>query len=319
MRLRMLLNTIFSGPQAWLHAALHHGHLAAAGIELDLTEGSGAFNAAPRTHAEDFDVGYGDVYALVETASRFPGEAPQAAFMMFNASPSCVAVRADGPITMPADLAGARLIGHASDVALRTFGAFAKATGLERGAVRIEPAEGGMADLINRTAAPGGPDGVFGYVSTMTAAMAAERADLARMRMIRFAPHLPDFYGSAVMVSRRLARDHPVIVRAMLAAFNRGLADAIADPQAGIAAVLRSNPKADPAVELLRWLTSLRVEMAHPDGFAAGFGGVDPARFARGVALHAETAGLARKPQAEEIFTDAFLPAPADRARARRV
>ena len=72
-------------------------------------------------------------------------------------------------------------------------------------------------------------------------------------------------------------------------------------------------------METLRWLTTLRVEMAHPDGFVSGIGGVDPERFARGVAQHAQTAGLPRTPSASEVFTSDFLPPPGARAMMRRV
>lgn len=94
-RLRMLLNTGFSSPQAWLWLALGRGYLAKEGIALDLTPGAGAYTAAPRMVQGAYDLAYGDVNALVELCARRPDAAPRGVYMVFNASPSCVLVAAD--------------------------------------------------------------------------------------------------------------------------------------------------------------------------------------------------------------------------------
>ncbi|WP_431281278.1 ABC transporter substrate-binding protein [Humitalea sp. 24SJ18S-53] len=310
----MLLNTVASGPQCWLFLAQARGYLAEAGVALDLTPGKGAYNAAPGVAADGYDLGYGDVHALVDVVARDPGRAPIGIFAMFNASPSAIAVARDGPVAGPGDLAGRHLIGHASDVALRTFPAFCAANGVDAASVRISPAEGALAALAERVLG-GDADGLFGYVSTITASYAAAglRAE-DRLRFLRYDRLLPDAYGSMLMASARLVRDEPALLRRVVAALSRGLADALADPDAAIAALHAAAPQTDPAVERLRWDTTLAVEMAHPEAMSRGFGGIDPARFARGIALHATASGLPRSPGAEEVFTDVFLPPIPERA-----
>lgn len=307
-RLTMLLNTVASGPQCWLFLAQSRGYLAEAGVELELIPGRGAYNAAPGMAAGGHDLGYGDLYALVDVVARDAGRAPIGILATFNASPSAIAVARDGPIREPGDLAGRHLIGHASDVALRTFPALAAATGLDAARVGISPAEGALATMAERVLA-GQADGLFGYVSTITASYAAAglRAE-DRLRFLRYDRLLPDFYGSALMATTRLVREEPALLRRLVAALSRGLAEAIADPAAAIAALHAAAPTTDPVVERLRWDTTLAVEMAHPEAGALGRGGVDPGRFARGVALHAAASGLPRSPAAGEVFTDAFLP-----------
>ena len=51
-----------------------------------------------------FDLAYGDVNALIELCARRPEVAPRGVYMMFNASPSCVLVAADGPVQHPRQL-----------------------------------------------------------------------------------------------------------------------------------------------------------------------------------------------------------------------
>jgi NitT/TauT family transport system substrate-binding protein len=307
----MLLNTGFSGPQAWLLLAIRRGHVAAAGVELDLTTGAGAYTAAPRMAEGGFDLGYGDINALVEVATA-RNDAPLGVFATFNASPACIAVPRQSRATCD-DLGGARLIGHASDVALRCFGAFCATTGQAAETVRVIAAEGPMADLADRVLA-GEAEGLFCYASTLAAALAARGRQVEQeFRLFRYAELVPDLYGSAVMASRRMMEERPEPLRRLVAAFSRGLAEALAEPEAAMDAVLAFAPGADRAVERLRWDTTLEVEMGHLEG-RQGFGGVDPARFARGLALHAGALGLP-PPDPARIFTDAFLPPPAARAR----
>ena len=75
-RFNLVLNTSYSGPQAWLLLAQDKGYLAAEGIELVFTQGSGAYTAAPRMASSGFDFGYGDINSLIEVAASTPDKAP---------------------------------------------------------------------------------------------------------------------------------------------------------------------------------------------------------------------------------------------------
>lgn len=315
-RFRMLLNTSYSGPQAWMLLAIDKGYLRREGIELELMPGGGAYTAAPRMASSDFDIGYGDVNALIEVAAREPAKAPVAVFMAFNASPSTVAVDVAGPVRSPKDLEGRTVIGHASDVALRTFGAFCRSAGVDATRVKVIPEGGGMLGMVESMRESKDVHGVFGYVSTLDAAMAAGDRDPAKtVRHLKFAEHAPDLYGSALMVSRRLMREEPAVVAGIVRAFNAGLADVARDPDAGIEAVMRRVPGGRRDVERLRLDRTLQIEMAHKEGARLGLGDVDDARFARSIAMIADTNRLPRVPAAGEVLVKDFLPPLADRVK----
>ncbi|MGL4324386.1 MAG: ABC transporter substrate-binding protein [Beijerinckiaceae bacterium] len=314
-RYRMLLNTSFSGPQAFLLLAQDRGYFAEEGLEVEYTQGSGAYTAAPRLFAGGFDFAHGDINALIEVASANPGAAPAGVFASFNASPSTIAVRADGPVRTPKDFEGRVIAGHGSDVALRTFGAFCKSAGVNQGKVTVRPFAGGFRGEIENILASDAVHGLFGYVSTIAAALAEGGKDInARVRHFRFAQHVPDLYGSVVMASRKALEDRAA-VSGLVRAINRGLHDAVRDPAAGIDAVMRRVPHADRAVERLRLNTTYEIEMAHSEGKRIGLGAVDEARLTRAIALIADTNGLRRRPALEEIFVPDFLPPVADRVR----
>lgn len=311
VRLRMLLNSGYSGAQSWFFLAEDRGHFRRAEISLDFTTGLGAYKAAPRMAQERFDIAFGDLYSMVEVVAAAPpgvgAHLPVAVYAMFNRSPSMIAVDAAGPIRTPVDLAGRQLIGHDRDVALETFPAFARATGLDAASVNAGPRDATMGDML-RSMLAGEVGGVFGYVTTATAHAATSGIDLGRIRFIRYADHLPDFYGHALMVSRRLARDEPGFVSELVRAVNLGLRDTIRDPDAGIAAVARRDRSIRADIERGRLMGTFAGEMSHPEAATIGIGATDPDRLTRSIALHAETKRLARTPAIGEIFNPAFLP-----------
>lgn len=321
VRLRMLLNTGISSPQAWLWLAQERGYLDREGIELDLTPGAGAYTAAPRAIEGGYDLAYGDVNSLIEEVARRPDAAPRGVFMMFNASPSCVAVRADGPLRLPQDLAGRRLIGHDTDVALRTFGALCLQQGVDRRQVAVHGSWSGMAGMVDEVRA-GRADGAFGYVSTFTGALSsADPSLLQHVRFLTYAEFAPDLYGSVLMASRRLLREEPTVVTRLVRALHQGVAEMHSDPEAGLEAVARVAPGLDRRAERARLQATLSLEMnpALPAGARRlPTGQVDDARLTRAIGLMARAAELPRVPALDEVFTHEHLP-PAAGAALRRV
>ncbi|MET0239679.1 MAG: ABC transporter substrate-binding protein [Sphingobium sp.] len=312
-KFRMILNANFSSPQGWLLLALDRGYLAAEGIELELTTGEGAFKAAPRMAAEGYDLGYGDVNSLIEVVAKGHGETGVGVFMMHNSTPSAICVKSDGPIKTLADLNGKTITGHDRDVALKTFPAFCKKTGVDLASVKSPIFGGGMTDQVKAMLAPGGVDGLFGYVSTIRSAIVAGGLDLDAVRFIKYIDHVPDLYGSSVMASRRMMQEEPEALAAIIRAFNRGVRDEAANRDAVLDAVLKRDPKMNRASEKIRLDTTLELEMANPEGKRLGIGDVDDARLTRAVALVCETNGMPRTPALKDVFDRRFLPPVSER------
>lgn len=307
--LRMLLNSGYSSVNAWFCLAEDRGYLKEAGLRLSFTDGLGAYTAAGRTAAEGFDIGYGDVNALVEQAAAGNVKAPRAVYMMFNRSPSVIAVPADSPIRAPRDFAGKHFRGHATDVALQTFPALAAKNGIDATRVRISSNEDGMGAVV-QAMLRGDTDGTFGYESTITAALITANIPTERVRFFFYRDLVPELYGSALMVAPRLIAEQKALVAGLVRAVNRGVADTVADPAAALAALKRRLPTAVDAAERARLQLTLRGEMAHAEGARLGIGAIDPQRFNAGMHLLCETKKLARVPAVRDVFDDAF-PVPA--------
>ena len=207
-----------------------------------------------------------------------------------------------------ADLAGRHVRGHATDVALQTFPALAARTGLDARRVRISTSEVGMRELVGGMLA-GESDAVFGYESTIAAALVGAGQPVTQLRFLHYRTLVPELYGSALMVARRLVREQPGLVAGLVRAVNHGVADVIADPDAAIAAVRRRDPALVVDAERDRLTRTLAGEMGHPDGRRLGLGAIDGARFAAAMRLLCDAKSL-RVPAASDVVSDAF-PVPA--------
>jgi len=306
---RLLLNTTFSAPQAWLLLAQDRGYFEQEGVALDLTTGEGAYSAAPRMALEGFDLAFGDANSLIELAAAETGAPLVGVFMLFQASPSAIAVKRDGPIHAPSDLQGRTILGYANDVALRTFGPFCLSAGIERTGVKWRRFDGHMPDQVRHLLASDENDGVFGYVSTISAALAAGGVDPERaVRFLRYADYAPELYGSCIMASQRMIREEPAALTAILRAVDRGVRDMLSDSEAALDAVARRDPNMARGAEALRLATTLELEMGGLGARTRDLGDVDDERLTQAIALMVEGAKLKRTPALAEVFTRQFLP-----------
>jgi NitT/TauT family transport system substrate-binding protein len=275
---------------------------------VTFTEGDTLANAVPRVASGAFDIGYGDLNALIEMAGRATADTPIAVAVYHNASPYTIAVAADGPVATPLDLAGRSVLSHPSDAALRMFPEFAQRTGLDPASVTIVIDPAHHKQLLPRILAGDGAIGLFGFVNTLASAAIEAGIDPSALRHLEWRHHVPELCGAAIIASRSLVRDHPAVVAGFVGAVNRGLADTIADPDAAIDAVARRNPAIDRAANRARLIGTLALEMAHPDGGRLGIGDIDDGRLAAAIALIAQVKDLPHTPSPQDIFTRALLP-----------
>src|SRR5947208_4448989 len=118
-KLKMVLNWKYQGPQGWFFLADDRGYLKAEGLEVTMDQGNGSGAAVPLVANGTYDIGFGDVNALIELAARKPEDAPIAVYVMFNQPPLTVAVKADSPIKTPKDFEGKTPGSAADDAALQ--------------------------------------------------------------------------------------------------------------------------------------------------------------------------------------------------------
>lgn len=307
--LRMILNTFTSGPQAWFFLAAERGYLREEGIELAFTDGDTAANAVPRVASGEFDIGYGDMNALIELAAAGGEAQAVGVFATFNASPYTIAVPTASTIHAPEDLTGCSLGSHPNDAAMRLWPELAQKAGIDPASIKIDISSLPHPHMLRLMIDQSAWDGMFGFVNTLRAAAIEAGIDSEKaLRFLEYRHHVPDLYGAALMVSRTLIENAPELVGGLVRAINRGIADTIADIDAGIDAVARRNPAIDRAANRARLAGTLALEMSHPEGARLGIGDLDDARLARAIALIVAAKRHPRTPAPDELFNRRFLP-----------
>jgi NitT/TauT family transport system substrate-binding protein len=309
-KLKMVLNWKYQGPQGWFFLADDRGYFNAAGLDVTMDQGNGSGAPIPLVASGTYNVGFGDVNALIEFAAKKPEEAPIAVYMMYNRPPFTIAVRADSPIKTPKDLEGKTLGGAAGDGALKLFPAFCKITKIDCSTIKITNMQ---PSLREQMLMQGQVDGVFGYVNTIRFSAKLMGVDPEKqIRWINYGDYGMDLYSNAIIVPKKLTKDNPAAVRGLIAAINHGLEDTLKDPDAAVAAVAKREPLINTKVERERLDATLADEMNHPEIAKIGLGNVDMDRLKRSIDILVEADSLPRTPSVDEIFTPAFLPPVAD-------
>ena len=304
-KLKMVLNWKYQGPQGWFFLADDRGYFKAEGLEVVMDQGNGSGAGVPLVANGTYDVAFGDVNALIELAAKKPDDAPIAVYVMYNRPPFTVAVKADSPIKTPKDFEGKTLGGAANDGALKLFPALCKLTKIDCSKVNVTNMQ---PNLREQMLMQGQVDGVFGYVNTIRFSAKLIGVGDDKLRYINYGDYGMDLYSNAIIVSKKLAKDNPEAVKGLIRAINKGLKDALKDPDAAVAAVAKREPLIKIPVERERFDATLTDEMNHPEIAKIGLGNVDMDRLKKSIDILVEANGLPRTPKVDEIFTPAFLP-----------
>jgi len=308
-KLKLVLNWKYQGPQGMFFLAEDKGYFKAEGLEVTLDQGNGSGAAVPLVANGTYDVGFGDINALIELAAKKPEDAPIAVYVMFNQPPFTVAVKADSPIKTPKDFEGKTLGGAANDGALKLFPALCKLAKFDCAKVKITNMQ---PNLREQMLMQGQVDGVFGYVNTIRFSAKLMGVGDDKLRYINFGDYGMDLYSNAIIVSKKLVKENPKAVAGLVRAINKGLIDSLKDLDGSVAAVAKREPLIKPVVERERFDATLKDEMNHPEIAKIGLGNVDPERLKKSIDILVDANQLPRTPAVSEIFTPQFLPPVAD-------
>ena len=310
-RIKMVLNWKYEGPQGMFFLAQDRGYFKAEGLDVSFDQGNGSGAAVPQVANGAYDMGFGDINALIELAARKPDEAPIGVYQMYNRPPFTVAVKADSPIKTPADFVGRKLGGAANDGALKLFPALCAATKIDCSKVEVTNMQ---PNLREQMLMKDQVDGVFGYITTIRFSARLIGIDPEKeIRFIKFGDYGMDLYSNAIIVSRKFAKENPDAVKGFLKALNRGVKDAMADPKVAIEAVQKREPLIKPDIERARLEATLSDEMTSPEISKIGHGDINDARMSKAIDILVSAKELPRTPKVGDVFDRSFMPPLADR------
>jgi NitT/TauT family transport system substrate-binding protein len=122
------------------------------------------------------------------------------------------------------------------------------------------------------------------------------------------ADHGVDLYGNAIIVNTDFAAANPELITGFLTAVGKGWKDAIATPDAAIAALIERNPAADAALETERLQMAIDANVLTDYVAENGMGGIDEARMMNAIEQTKSVYEFQAEPDMSLYFDPSFLP-----------
>ena len=304
-KVQFALDWKFEGPSAPYFLAIDNGHFKAGGMEVEISPGKGSLNAIPKVATGAFPFGFADINSLIKFIDQNPGAPVTAVMMVYDKPPFAIIGRKSLGINGPADLEGSTLGAPPPDGAWAQFPSFAKANGIDVGKIKVEPLGFPTREPM---LAEGKVDSVTGFSFSSFLNLIRLGVPENDITTILMADYGLQLYGNAVIVNTDFAKDNPEMVKKFVVALGAGWKDAINDPKAAIAALVKRNPAADSALEQRRLELAIKANVLSDYVKANGMGGIEKSRFDAAIQQLAETYEYKNKPDAKLYYTDAYLP-----------
>jgi NitT/TauT family transport system substrate-binding protein len=310
-RIKFTLDWVIDGQQTPFFLTQGKGYFAQQGLSVTLDAGAGSAAAVQRVASGTYDMGYGDTSALIEHLSKNPEAASrvQVVYITQDATPAGIITLKKNSISSPKDLMGRTIGGPTFDSARKLFPIFAQVQGIDPGAVKWQTLQPGLNFTL---LARGQLEAASGFPSFQIGNMEAMGVKAEELVLFNYRDYGVQIYGNGILVSPKFMQENPKAVAAFLRAYNRGLKETIANPDEAIEYVHKREPTINVPAELRR-LKALVQIIATPGARANGLGEADRGRLKRQADDVAKAFALERIPDADQIFTPAFLPPRADR------
>ena len=304
--IKFTLDWKFEGPAAGFFLAQDKGYFKDAGLNVTIDTGNGSVEAIPRVATGTYQMGFGDINSLIKFLDTDPTQKVKAVMVVYERPPfSIIGRKSKGVTTDPKSVEGKKLGAPPPDGAFAQWPAFVQAAGIDASKVTIESVGFPVREPM---LAQGQVDGISGFAFSSVLNLKAQGVPADDISMILMAENGLDLYGNSIMVNTDFAAANPDAVKGFVKALAKGFADAVADPAAGAAAVLKRNEvlKLDVETERLKMANDLNIKT--PYVVTNGFGGIDDAKLAKSIEYLTLSMKLTGKVKPEQIFDASFLP-----------
>jgi NitT/TauT family transport system substrate-binding protein len=309
--IKFTLDWKFEGPAAGFFLAIDNGHFAAEGLNVTIDTGNGSVEAIPRVATGTYQMGFGDINSLIKFLETDPTQKVKAVMMVYERPTFAVVGRKSlGVSEDPKSLEGKKLGAPPPDGAFAQWPAFKQVAGIDDSKITIESIGFPVREPM---LARGEVDAVFGFAFSVILNLKANGVADDDIATILMAENGLNLYGNSVLVNGDFAAQNPDAVKGVLKALAKGFADAVADPAAGVAAVLKRNETLNADIELERLNMANAMNIKTPYVIENGFGGVDMARLTASIETLKVSMGIPGAIKAEEVFDASFLPAKEER------
>jgi NitT/TauT family transport system substrate-binding protein len=225
-------------------------------------------------------------------------------------APAAIVVLKSSGISDPKQLEGKTLGSAANDSTFKLFPIFAKFIGIDSAKVKIQYIEPSLRESL---LARGVVDAIPGQMFNSMIELQAKGVKAGEISYFLYRDHGLDIYGNGIAASRAFLNAHPDAVRGFIRATVKGVRDMVQEPELAVQMALKYESLLNGDIERERLRLAMSCCIVTPNVLKNGYGGVDPERLKRAIALISEGYGLPRQPAPEEIFDPSFLPPQAER------
>ena len=278
------------------------GYYAQEGLDVQIDVGAGSVASLTRVASGAYDLGLGDISALIEAHAK--GSLPvQAVYQYYNRAPFVIIGRKDRGITAQmASLKGKKVAAAAVESTRRSWPMVAEQQKLGSDFFEWVTTDFSARDNVM----------VRGDVDAATyfhdsAVSLFQRMPPEQLSVLSYAEAGVHLYGNAIVASTALMKDKPELVRGFLRATQRALLDALANPAEALAAVRAREPMLRDDQERARWAIT-RTYLANAETAQVGLGRIQPAVLQQQIAQIGKTFGLPQLPTVQAVWNTGFLP-----------
>jgi NitT/TauT family transport system substrate-binding protein len=311
VNIRFTLDWRFEGPAALFVHALDKGYFTAEGLNVTIDTGNGSRESIPRVASGTYDMGFGDVNSLIRFRDENPTSNVMAVMMVYDRPPFSIIGRKSKGVTADVkSLEGKKFGAPAADAAYAQWPIFKAVNKLDDSKMRFENVGFPVREPM---LASGEVDAVFGFSNSTFINLKARGVPVDDITMMLMSDYGVELYGNVVMAGPKIMAENPEAIRKFLRALTRGIKDVVKDPAGTVDSVIKRNDVARKEVEAERLAMTVQQYVTTPWVKANGIGGIDAARWEKALDQIALTFTFKDRAKSGTAFTNAFLPAAADR------
>lgn len=296
----ILMNFTIQGDHGPFFIAKDKGYFKLAGLDIDIQRGFGSADTVKKVVAGAADIGFADPVPVIQAIAE--GQQVKAIMGGYMQEPCALYSTAqDANIRSPKEMEGRSIGGPPGDICIILLQPVMERAGADFSKVKVQNMD---APTRIPLLAAGRIDAAGSFSEKEVLFQKAIRTAGKSMVTWPYSTYLEKYSVMTIVGPKMLAR--PDLLKTFTLALLKGYEDAIRDPEAAAATIMKTHPEFDRDYILASAKTIERV-VWDPTTKSKGLGVLDASKMAATIDLTAKYWALPRKPVPAEIYTNEFV------------